>query len=163
MWPVHRWQTFETTVECSSEKPINCPKRDCQFHLGSFWSFCNLASSTYTGHPQTWETPQVPSDFVLVSISIGVIPELWFGTRLYTHTECLTAKDQRERSSTSLSVQCNDECIINVWAMNIMVWIACSARSFWCWAPTPDKLWVWPLFLKWLRYSFSKNTPLPLW
>ena len=150
-------------MELSSKKPINFPKSDCWFHFGSFWLFCNLDSITNTGNPQTWERDKSRwLDFVLVSISIGVIPELWFGTQLYTHTECFTAKDQRERSTTPISVQCNDECIMNVRDMCIMVCMARSDRAFWCWASTPEKIWVWTFFSQWLRYSFSKNTPLSL-
>ena len=48
MYPVLRFRTVATKVECSSEKPRNCPLRDQQFHLESFWSFCNFASRTNT-------------------------------------------------------------------------------------------------------------------
>ena len=146
MYPLLRLRTFKTNVECSSEKPRNCPNRKLWFHFGRFLSSCNLDSSTSTGHPHTWERHKsLWLDPVSVSISIWEIPDSWLGTLLYTQTECLTAKDQSVRSSTPFSVQCNDECIINVRAIYIIVCMERSALEFWCWAPTPEKLWIWPL------------------
>ena len=72
VYPVLRFRTVATKVECSSEKPRNCPWRDRRFHLGSFWSFCNFTSRKNIGHPQTWERLNSRWLYlVLVSISIG--------------------------------------------------------------------------------------------
>ncbi len=42
-------------LKCLSENPTNWPIQACWFHLGSFRSFCSLASRTNTGHPHTWQ------------------------------------------------------------------------------------------------------------
>ncbi len=42
-------------LKCLSENPTNWPIQACQFHFGSFRSFCSLASKTNTGHPHIWQ------------------------------------------------------------------------------------------------------------
>ncbi len=139
---VDKWRTLATREECLCEKPTNWPIWARRFHLGSFWSFCSLASRTNTGHPHTWQWRRsLSSERSLVINSNGVRPDRTFGTRLETQTKCFTTKDQRERSSEPLSIQCREAWTIKVHAIYMIVWIARSARAFWCWAPMPENSW----------------------
>ena len=118
-----------------------------------------LGSSTKVWHPLTcilrisqW------SDKFCEQVNIVIL----FYTLLYNQVACLMANGYSIKSSTLCSDQSSETCTIKVFAMYMIVLMACSTWAFWWWAPTLHKFWDWCFSMQSAWKTSAANTSLSL-
>ena len=123
-----------------------------------------FGSNMKTEHLQTCECCKyIWLGLALVNDSIRVKPveQLTLDYRTKQHGSLL--KDQRTRSSLSLSIKCRETWIKKMCTMNINIWIDHSACAFWPCAPTPEKDCNCPFSSQSLLNMSAVKTSLLLW
>ena len=123
---------------------MNWPKRTRRFLSGSVGHSVVWLLRKNTGKPLTcmWRR-SLQSERSLVINPKEIGPTKHPEHHYKPVPKILPVKDQRERSSETLSVQWREAWTINiVRAIYMMFWIACSACAFWCWAPALEKDWL---------------------